>query len=171
MRIGPPLLPTPAQCLVGGCSKRKTLLKEFTRDQLDQTLTEIKEKAVKPKQKSTNPKKAMGMAKPPMHLIPDSALIHLAMSFKDGAEKYGPYNWRDDPVDATTYIAAMKRHIALWFNGQEMTSDSNVHNLGAVMACCSIILDAQAAGNLIDDRPKAIDLEKLMDQFTVGKGR
>jgi hypothetical protein len=120
--------------------------------------------------KSSNPKKAMGMAKPPMHLIPASALVHLAMSFKDGAAKYGPYNWRVDPVDITTYVAAAKRHLDLYFNGQRLTADSKVHNLGAVMACCAIILDAECHGSLIDDRPTPIDLEKLMDEFTVGKG-
>lgn len=120
--------------------------------------------------KSTNPKKAMGMAKPPMHLIPDSAMIHAAMAFKDGAAKYGPYNWRDDPVDITTYIAAAKRHLALYFNGQRVTSDTGVHNLGAVIACCAILLDAEAHGSLIDDRPKTQNLEAVMDEFTVGKG-
>lgn len=116
--------------------------------------------------KSTNPKKAMGMAKPPLHLIPGTALVHMAMSFKDGAAKYGPFNWRDDPVDVTTYIAAAKRHIDLYFNGQRLTSDSKVHNLGAVMACMAILLDAEACGTLIDDRPKAVDLEAIMAEFT-----
>lgn len=123
-----------------------------------------------PEDKSTNPKKAMGMAKPPMHLIPATALVHLAMSFKDGAAKYGPYNWRIDPVDTTTYVAAAKRHLDLYFDRQRLTSDSKVHNLGAVMACCAILLDAEAMGNLIDDRPPSANLEVLMDEFTVGKG-
>lgn len=118
----------------------------------------------------SNPKKAFGMTKPPLHLIPDTAAVHMAMSFKDGATKYGPFNWRTSGVDATTYVAAARRHLALWFDGQELTSDSGVHNLGAVMACCAILLDAQAVGNLIDDRPPTANLEKIMDAWTVGNG-
>jgi hypothetical protein len=122
--------------------------------------------------KSTNPKKAMGMAKPPVHLIPGSALIALSIPFKDGAEKYGAFNWRDDPVDVSTYVAAAKRHLDLYFNGQDVVSDSKgkALNLAAVMACCAILIDAEAQGTLIDDRPPAQDLEKWADKWTVGKG-
>jgi len=44
--------------------------------------------------KSTNPKDRIGIKKPPIHLVPPVAIIHEAMAFKDGADKYGPYNWR-----------------------------------------------------------------------------
>jgi hypothetical protein len=47
----------------------------------------------------------------------------------------------------------MFRHIFDWFEGQERASDSKVHHLGHVIACATILLDAQANGNLIDDRP------------------
>ena len=40
-----------------------------------------------------------------------------------------------------------------WFEGQEAAGDSNVHHLGHVVACAGILLDAQATGNLVDDRP------------------
>jgi hypothetical protein len=120
-----------------------------------------------PRPVSTNPKKAQGMAKPPLHLVPSSALVGMAMAFKDGARKYGPFNWRNDPVDTTTYIAAAQRHIALYFNGQRDASDSKVHNLAGAMACLAILLDSEAQGTLIDDRPPAQDLEKLMDSHTV----
>lgn len=120
--------------------------------------------------KSTNPKAQQGMKKPPMHLVPAAGNVHEAMAFKDGADKYGPYNWRNDPVDVSTYIAAAQRHLDLYRNGQDYTSDTGVHNLGAVRACLNIILDAEAQGNLIDDRPPAQNLEKLVDQYTVGKG-
>ena len=120
--------------------------------------------------KSTNPKRAQGQTKPPLHLVPDAAVVGMAMAFKDGAAKYGPFNWRDDPVDTTTYIAAARRHIALYFNGQRDASDSGVHNLAGAMACLAILLDSEAQGTLIDDRPKAQNLEALMDSFTVERG-
>ena len=70
----------------------------------------------------------------------------------DGAGKYGPFNWRDNPVEAMTYIAAAKRHLGSFLEGEWLASDG-VQHLGHVMACCAIILDAKASGTLIDNRP------------------
>lgn len=75
----------------------------------------------------------------------------------DGAAKYGAYNWRDISVSAHTYVDAAKRHLDLWFEGQELASDSKVHHLGHALACCAILLDAQECGRLIDDRPLELD--------------
>ena len=101
----------------------------------------------------TNPKTIMGAGKPDLSLVPPVAIAHMAMSFEDGGYKYGPYNWRESAVEARTYIAAGKRHFNDYLDGSDYATDSEVHNLGAVMACCAIILDATAQGNLIDDRP------------------
>lgn len=75
----------------------------------------------------------------------------------DGATKYGAYNWRNKSVSASIYIDAAKRHLDLWFEGQEFASDSKVHHLGHALACCAILLDAQECGRLIDDRPLQYD--------------
>jgi hypothetical protein len=47
------------------------------------------------------------------------------------------------------------RHLQAYLDGEDYTSDSNglVHNLGAVMAGCSIVLDSLELGILIDNRP------------------
>lgn len=100
-----------------------------------------------------NPKKIFGASKPDLSLVPSVSISHTAMAFEDGAYKYGPYNWRERAVEARTYIAAAKRHLNDFLDGADTASDSEVHNLGHVMACCAIILDAQAQGNLIDNRP------------------
>lgn len=101
----------------------------------------------------TNPKTRNGATKPSLGLIPPVAMLHEATAMEDGADKYGPFNWRTDPVSAMTYVHALKRHCDNWLDGQEFTSDTGVHNLGAVRACAGILLDAQACGTLIDDRP------------------
>lgn len=100
-----------------------------------------------------NPKTIYGVAKTPLHLIPPSAKAHLAMGFKDGAKKYGPYNWREKTVSASIYIGAAQRHIDAWWDGEKEAKDSGVHHLGHAMACLAIILDAQWVQNLNDDRP------------------
>ena len=100
-----------------------------------------------------NPKTAIGAMKVPLHLVPPSATHYTALAFKDGAAKYGPYNWRQDGVSASVYYAAAMRHLSAWWDGEDVSSDALVHHLGHVMACCAIILDADSVRMLNDDRP------------------
>jgi hypothetical protein len=100
-----------------------------------------------------NPKQAYGDKKVPLQLIPATSLIHEAMALKEGARKYNPFNWRRDPVEALTYVGACLRHLLAWQDGQELDPETGNHHLGHAKACLGIILDAQATGNLIDNRP------------------
>lgn len=100
-----------------------------------------------------NPKDKIGKTKPPLALIPGTALIELAKAFEDGANKYGAFNWRSQPVETMTYCHAGLRHLFSYIDGEELTRDSKVKHLSAVMACCAILLDAEASGTLIDNRP------------------
>ena len=101
-----------------------------------------------------NPKSAFGTKKVPLHLNPSSALIYMALGFRDGAKKYGPFNWREKSVAASVYLAAVKRHIEAWQDGEEVALDSGLPHLGHALACLAILVDAQSVGNLVDDRPK-----------------
>lgn len=102
---------------------------------------------------STNPKDRIGVKKPPIHLVPPVAIIHEAMAFKDGAEKYGPYNWRDESVSVSVYIAACYRHLMAYYDREDLAQDSGAHHLGHARACLAVILDATSVGKLVDDRP------------------
>lgn len=115
---------------------------------------------------STNPKDRIGVNKPPIHLVPPVAIIHTAMAFKDGAKKYGPYNWRGESVSASVYIAACYRHLMAWFDGENFAVDSGVHHLGHAIACLSIILDADSTKKLVDDRPPAGLSSVLLSMYT-----
>lgn len=103
--------------------------------------------------KDTNPKAGVGRMKPPVGLVPPVAVLNIAQAFRDGAAKYGPYNWRADPVSASTYIDAAYRHLMSWADGEERSDDADVHHLAHAAACLCILLDAQAQGVLVDDRP------------------
>ena len=103
--------------------------------------------------KDTNPKTALGAAKPALGLVPGPALVHISGAFEDGARKYGPANWRVDPVSCSTYINAALRHLYSWQDGEEVAEDSGVHHLAHAAACLMIILDAQTQGSMVDDRP------------------
>ena len=100
-----------------------------------------------------NPKTAVGVTKVPLHLVPPSTTHYLAMAFADGARKYGPYNWRDKTVSSSVYVAAAKRHMDAWWDGEAVSSDAKVHHLAHALACLAIILDAETVGKLNDDRP------------------
>ncbi len=105
-------------------------------------------KAAKP----ANPKQAFGDKKPRLTLLPLSAQLAQQEAHMDGALKYGEQNWRETPVEAMTYIDAAKRHLTLFENGELFARDTTVQNLGAVMACCAILIDAMAHDTMIDNR-------------------
>lgn len=99
-----------------------------------------------------SPKKAQGMKKVPLHEIPPVAEAHISCALYDGDLKYGFRNWRQDEIDARTYIAATLRHLQAWAEKEEYAEDSGVHHLGHAGACIALLLDAQANGRLIDNR-------------------
>lgn len=99
-----------------------------------------------------NPKFAFGGKKPRLTLAPLSATLAQIEAQLDGALKYGEVNWRKNKVDAKTYIDAGLRHFKLYEHGEKLARDTKVQNLGAVMACCAILIDAELHGMLIDNR-------------------
>lgn len=115
---------------------------------------------------SPNPKDLVGIKKPPVHLVPAAGIIEMAMAMKNGALKYGPYNWRSHPVNLTVYIGAAQRHLLQLLDGEDKADDSGCHHAAHVAACMAIILDAIATGNLIDDRPVKGAASKLIDSLT-----
>lgn len=115
---------------------------------------------------STNPKDLLGIKKPHTFLVPPALSVHVARAMEDGARKYGPYNWRQNKVLASIYLSAAERHIKAWQDGENNAKDSGVHHLGHAAACLAILLDAEATGNLIDDRPTPGAYGALIDMFT-----
>ncbi|SHM77958.1 dATP/dGTP diphosphohydrolase domain-containing protein [Phytopseudomonas punonensis] len=102
--------------------------------------------------KDTNPKDAIGSKKLPLHLWPTTASAMGCLGLLDGASKYGRANWRAAGVRASIYFDAANRHLAAWFEGEEADPDSGLPHLAHALACLAIIVDAQAAGTLTDDR-------------------
>lgn len=102
-----------------------------------------------------NPKDIIGATKVDLDLIPGPAEVACAIALTDGALKYGPYNWREQgkPIQARVYTSAARRHLKKWFDGEDNDPESGASHLGHVMACCAILIDAQACGQLADNRP------------------
>jgi hypothetical protein len=102
---------------------------------------------------SQNPKDRVGVHKPPLHLIPPAAEILESLVLGLGAKKYGAFNWRTSDIRASIYVAAARRHLLQWFDGQDADPESGVSHLAHARACLGILLDAIATGHVIDDRP------------------
>lgn len=117
--------------------------------------------------RSSNPKRAYGVKKPSAQFIPPVAIVEESVVMALGAAKYGPYNWQDDPVDATTYYSAAIRHLLQWFSGEDKDPESGASHLAHVRACMAILIDAQSSGVLIDDRPKCASASKAIDRLKV----
>lgn len=101
-----------------------------------------------------NPKDLIGDTKAALHLVPPALLISAAEAIATGAVKYGPYNWRDYPIQAHAYYGAILRHLTAWWDGEDAASDSGVSHLSHVAAGLAILLDAIGTETLVDDRPK-----------------
>jgi hypothetical protein len=114
----------------------------------------------------TNPKTAYGKAKPPMQYVPPVALLELGLVMEFGASKYGPMNWREDPISASTFYNALMRHAFLYWDGADRDLESKLKHLSHIMSCCAILLDAEASGTLIDDRPEKGSAELHIIQNT-----
>jgi len=112
-----------------------------------------------------NPKTLVGAAKIPLHLVPPAAVHYLAMAMADGGKKYGPYNWRTNPISSSVYYAAALRHLTAWWDGEDNASDSNVHHLAHAMACLALVLDSESLGTLKDDRPTKGTSSKIQKEY------
>jgi hypothetical protein len=122
------------------------------------------EGAKDPYPEESNPKDLLGTKKCPIQLVPPALRIVAAPALADGARKYGPYNWRSKPVKLSVYLAALWRHIDGYWDGEELTEDSQTFHLSNAIACLAIIVDAMGIGNLIDDRPPAGPAPKLLKE-------
>ena len=104
-----------------------------------------------------NPKAQAGERKVPLWLISPVAAAHEALALFAGMLKYGAWNWRGTQVNASTYISALRRHLDAYESGERLDPVDGTHHLGNIRACAGLLLDAEAAGNLIDDRPPRVD--------------
>jgi hypothetical protein len=99
-----------------------------------------------------DPKGAAGALKTPLGLIPPFAMEQTALAHKLGAEKYGPFNWRDTGVCVSTYINAIMRHINAFRDGENLDPESGISHLAHIACSCNILLDADYCDTLQDDR-------------------
>lgn len=113
-----------------------------------------------------NPKDSIGSGKLPLHLWPSTATAMGCLGLLDGMLKYGRSNWRVAGVRASIYVDAAKRHLDKWFEGQDCDDDSGLPHFAHALACIAILVDAEAAGKLNDDRMVAGGYLTMLDELT-----
>lgn len=116
----------------------------------------------------TNPKEGAGAQKPPTwSVMPRWVMLAVGRVMQIGAAKYDAFNYRVAPVTASTYEDAMERHAALWFDGEDCDPETGVSHLASIIASCSLLMDTQRTGMLVDNRQKTGTVRKVLDELEV----
>jgi hypothetical protein len=131
-----------------------------------------------------NPKQRYGDTKVNLALVPSAGVIFAALGFHDGAIKYGPFNWRKDAVEIMTYIAAARRHLDAFVDGEELSEEelweakggSTISlglkpHLGHAIACLMILADAISLNHVIDNRPLPGPAPSLFQKWKIDLAR
>ena len=105
--------------------------------------------------KDTNPKDAIGCKKPPLSTVPLPVLFEVGVAMLEGACKYRRHNYRVSGVRATVYFDAAWRHLADWYEGEDIDPDSGLHHVSKAIASLVVLRDAMMNDKVIDDRPPA----------------
>ena len=114
--------------------------------------------------KPSNPKDAVGIKKVPWSVIPLPVLWELGVAMLEGALKYGRHNYRSIGVRASVYYdAVVARHMASWWEGEDIDPDSGIHHITKAIASLTVLRDAMIRGNWVDDRPPKTDPSILAD--------
>lgn len=67
--------------------------------------------------------------KPRYSLLPKGAVNSVIEVLEFGAKKYSADNWQEVDNAKERYYNAAMRHIDLWWNGEKLDSETNVHHL------------------------------------------
>jgi hypothetical protein len=107
--------------------------------------------------------------------------VEVGLVLEGGAEKYGIFNWRNEPISITTYVGAIRRHVNAILDGEDIDPESGRPHWAHIAASAGIAMDAKAIGNLIDDRPtpgagpelmeSVAQARKVIGEHTVGDVR
>lgn len=125
----------------------------------------FKDENYEAKTTDTNPKDLEGNKKTPISLVPPSAIIYLAEGFREGAQKYGPYNWRKKKVQTMIYADATLRHLLAYIDGANIDPESGKPHLAGAIASLAVLIDATETGNLVDNRPPKGAASTLLERF------
>ena len=104
-------------------------------------------------QKSSTGSLRFNKGKPPVHLVPPSAITAMAKVLGYGAEKYAERNWELGANYSVPY-SSMMRHLLAWWDGEENDPESGLpHTYHILMNAAMLVEYEQTLGEEFDDRP------------------
>jgi hypothetical protein len=106
--------------------------------------------------KESNPKDAIGCRKPALSVLSMPVLYEMGAGLTEGACKYRRHNFRVIGVRASVYFDATMRHLAAWWEGQDIDPDSGLHHVSKALASLHVLRDAMICDKVHDDRPPRV---------------
>lgn len=103
--------------------------------------------------KPTNPKDAVGCRKAPLSVLPWPVIYEVGSALFEGARKYGRHNYRAIGVRGSVYFDGAMRHLAAWWEGQDIDPDSGLSHISKAIAGLMVLRDGMMQENWTDDRP------------------
>lgn len=103
--------------------------------------------------KPSNPKDALGIGKVPSSVIPLPVLAEIGVGMLEGALKYGRHNYRVIGVRGSVYYDATRRHLDLWWEGENDDPDSGLSHITKAITSLIVLRDAMTQESWVDDRP------------------
>ena len=89
--------------------------------------------------------------KPPVGLIPRTAVLAEAEVLAFGAQKYARDNWRKG-MDWTRLSDAALRHILAWVDGEDRDGETGISHLAHARCCLGFLLEYEKFDIGTDDR-------------------
>lgn len=101
-----------------------------------------------------NPKElaAQRDSKPPLDLLEHAAEIEIARALQTGASKYGRKQYLTVPILGSVYGGAIRRHVGVWLDGEDLDPESGLSHLAHVGANVHVLFGAMRTGVFTDDR-------------------
>lgn len=90
--------------------------------------------------------------KPPIGLIPSSAMLEEAMVMGYGEKKYGRDNWRQG-MEWGRLIDAALRHVLAFKEGHDFDPETGLHHLAHARCCMAFLIEYYITHPELDDRP------------------
>lgn len=124
-----------------------------------------------------NPKQVYGDKKVPLQLMIPAAEIYTCLALREGAIKYGAWNFRENDIELMTYIGAMRRHLNAIVDGEwiDPSYECEVQgktivipekpHLAGVLASGAILADSYERSTVIDNRPKTGSAPRLLKRY------
>jgi hypothetical protein len=103
--------------------------------------------------KPSNPKDSVGIKRVPFSTVPANVTAEVGLAMLEGALKYGRHNYRSIGVRASVYYDAAMRHLARWWEGEDIDPDSGLPHLVKALASLYVVRDSELMGIMVDDRP------------------